>query len=111
MLADVVDLDTVRSRTQRSALFVAILAMVEKLVGAAGAGLALTLLDALGVDPTRPEAAAGVLRAFHSWAPASLFLISAVIISRYPITSARQMAIGRILERRRRAENGVSRRN
>lgn len=103
IMADVVDLDTIKSGEPRAAFMFAFLGMVRKIFEALGVGLALPILAWAGFSAqTRensPEALFALL-AMYCLVPLVLWLISIAIILRYPITRERQIRLRAALERR-----------
>jgi len=109
IMADVVDLDTIKSGEQRAAFMFAFLGMVRKTFEAMGVGIALPILAWAGFNAqsreNSPEALLALL-AMYCLVPLVLWLISIAIILRYPITKERQARLRSALERRieRRSE-------
>ena len=103
MLADVVDLDTIKSGEQRAAFLFAFLGMANKLVAAAGPGIALPFLGLVGFDPPNGTDEAGPLfwlLAMYCLVPLALWAISIAIVWQYPLTRERQQRLRKGLERR-----------
>ncbi|KAB7741506.1 MFS transporter [Parvibaculum sedimenti] len=103
ILADVVDLDTIRSGEQRTAFLFAFLAMVRKFFEAAGVGIALPVLSWIGFDPQSHANSAGAnfaLTAMYCLVPLALWIVSTTIIWNYPITHERQARLRAALDRR-----------
>ncbi|PKQ03104.1 MAG: hypothetical protein CVT73_16410, partial [Alphaproteobacteria bacterium HGW-Alphaproteobacteria-12] len=109
IMADVVDLDTLKSGESRAAFLFAFLGMVRKSSEALGVGIALPVLSWVGFEAqsenNSPEALFALL-AMYCLVPLALWLISIMIIMRYPITRERQTRLRAALERRtsRRAQ-------
>lgn len=109
IMADVVDLDTLKSGESRAAFLFAFLGMVRKSSEALGVGIALPILSWMGFkaqsESNSPEALFALL-AMYCLVPLVLWLISIAIIMRYPITRERQARLRAALERRtsRRAQ-------
>ena len=103
IMADVVDLDTIKSGEPRAAFMFAFLGMVRKIFEAVGVGLALPILAWAGFSAqsreNSPEALFALL-AMYCMVPLVLWLISIAIILRYPITRERQTRLRAALERR-----------
>lgn len=103
IMADVVDLDTLKSGEQRAAFMFAFLGMVRKTFEAAGVGIALPILAWVGFNAqsenNSPEALFALL-VMYCLVPLVLWLISIAIIMRYPITQERQVRLRTALERR-----------
>lgn len=109
IIADVVDLDTLKSGEPRAAFIFAFIGMVRKVFEAMGVGIALPILAYAGFNAqssdNSPEALLTLLIMFCI-VPLLLWLISIAIILRYPITQERQKRLRSALERRiaRRSE-------
>lgn len=103
ILADVVDLDTLKSGEQRTAFIFAFLGMVRKGAEAAGVGIALPILGWIGFNPqikTNTPEALFTLTAMYCLVPLVLWVISVSIIWRFPITKERQKRLRTALEKR-----------
>jgi GPH family glycoside/pentoside/hexuronide:cation symporter len=102
MAADVIDLDWLRSGVQRSALFIAIWGIGTKLAEAAGVGIGLPMMDAMGFDPASGASAASqwALIVVNVILPSVFALAAIPFILAYPITENRQRIIRRAIERR-----------
>lgn len=97
MKADVIDLDTVQSGENRAALFFSAWSLVMKMASSLGGWLALQSLALFGFVATNgaqntPEALMG-LRLTIGILPASIFVLAAIVVWRYPITRERQREI------------------
>jgi len=103
MQADVIDLDTARTRQQRAGFFFALWGMATKLALAAAVGIAYPLLDLAGFDPAAAQNERGALfalAALYAWAPVAFKLAAIAAMWRYPITAARQERLqARIMRR------------
>ena len=103
MLADIVDLDTARSREHRTGLFFAMSGMAQKAAMALGLGLSLGLLAVVGFDAKAVEHSASQLmslRVLYILGPVALYMTAFVIAWRYPLTAERQERIHRWVLRR-----------
>lgn len=102
MQADVIDLDTARTRRQRAGLFFAIWGMATKLALAAAVGIAFPLLDLAGfsADGGNTPAALFALAALYALAPVVFKLGAILLMRRYPITPERQRRLRARIERR-----------
>jgi len=101
MQADVVDLDTLRSRQSRAGIYFALWGVATKLALALAVGIAFPLLALAGLEPGEATATPSglfVLAALYSLLPAVIKLGSAVLIAGYPITAARQQRIRHLIE-------------
>ncbi|MDO8289612.1 MAG: MFS transporter [Parvibaculum sp.] len=103
ILADVVDLDTLKSGEQRTAFIFAFLAMVRKAFEAIGVGIALPVLAWVGFNPAteiNSPTALFTLTAMYCLVPLVLWIISVAVIWQYPITRDRQVRLRIALEKR-----------
>lgn len=90
MKADVIDLDTLQSGENRSALFFSTWSFTAKLASSLGGWIALTGLAWVGFDAApgarnEPEQLFG-LRFMFALLPSAFFLLACAVIWRYPIT-------------------------
>jgi Na+/melibiose symporter-like transporter len=94
MLADVVDVDTARTGSNRAGTYFAILGLTEKLAIALGTGISLNLVGLLGfaasggVDAST-EAGVLALRLVYCCGPIFFYSIAMYFIWSYPLTPAR----------------------
>lgn len=103
ILADVCDLDMIKSGEQRTAFLFSFLAMVKKIFEAIGVGIALPLLAWSGFNPqvmTNSDTSKLALTVMYCIVPLMLWLISTTVIWQYPITHARQARLRAALDRR-----------
>lgn len=103
ILADVCDLDMIKTGEQRTAFLFAFLAMVRKIFEAAGVGIALPILGWIGFNPqsqTNSDLALFTLTAMYCLVPLVLWVISTIVIWQYPITQERQARLRAALDRR-----------
>ena len=105
MLADIIDLDTLRARQARPASFFALGTLLYKLGFGLGGSLSLLTLAACGYEiaATRPAIHAGmplgiVLSVIAI--PLALLLVAALLMWRMPLDSRRHTVIARRLQRR-----------
>ena len=94
MLADVVDVDTARTGSNRAGTYFAILGLTEKLAVALGTGISLNLVGLLGFAASGGVEAstdAGVLalRLVYCCGPIFFYSIAMYFIWSYPLTPAR----------------------
>lgn len=94
MLADVVDVDTLRSGGRRAGAFFAIAGMTNKAATAFGSGVSVNLLAFTGFDPSGQAGANAAsqltsLAALYAVAPAVFFCSALYLSWHYPLTSAR----------------------
>lgn len=103
MQADVIDLDTLRSRQHRAGLYFALWGVATKLALALAVGIAFPLLDLAGLGPdqeTTSPSGIFALAVLYSLLPAAIKLASVALIAGYPITADRHRRIRRLIELR-----------
>ncbi|EZQ14042.1 MFS transporter [Pseudomonas sp. G11-1] len=103
MLADIVDLDTARSKEHRTGLFFAMSGMAQKMAMAVGLGLSLGLLALVGFDATQTvhsEQQLMSLRVLYIIGPVLMYMAAFMLARRYPLTSDRQERIRQWIQRR-----------
>lgn len=105
MLADVVDVDAVRSGGRRAGTYFAFLGFTEKIAIAFGTGVSLNIVGLLGFDPAGGVAAssdAGVLslRLVYCLGPIFFYGLALKLIWNYPLTPERHARLRDRLERR-----------
>ena len=103
MLADIVDLDTARSKEHRTGLVFAMSGMAQKSAMALGLGLSLGLLALVGFDATQAvhsDQSLMSLRVLYIVGPVLMYMAAFVLARRYPLTSSRQERIQSWIERR-----------
>ena len=116
MYADVSDYAEQRFRTASTGLIFSSSSMAQKFGGAIGGSAALWLLAAFGyiTDPAltasvgfagQPEAALMCLRCLMSFIPAAVNVTAIVVVSFYPLTTARMREIDEQLQTRRAHES------
>lgn len=101
--ADVIDLDELRARRSRAGLLFAFWNMGGKLADAIGGFIALTILSSAGfnaMSPANPPEAIDALVFTYVWMPWPFFLVSVLLLWRFPIGRDRQARIRRLIERR-----------
>ncbi|WP_291845124.1 MFS transporter [Maricaulis sp.] len=112
MLADVVDIDSVRSGGRRAGTYFAVLGLSEKLAAAIFTGMALGIVGTLGYQASgdlEASSAVGVLslRLVYCLGPIALYALSVPLIWGYPLTPDRHArlhaGLARKLDRRARA--------
>ena len=94
MTADIVDLDTLETGEDRTAMYFAVSSFVVKIGSAFGPFMALALLGMTGYD-SASGAGGSVdgLRMLYSFGPALGFALCAAIVWGYPLTRARHQAL------------------
>lgn len=101
--ADVLDLEELRSRQSRAGLLFAFWNMGGKLADAIGGFLALMAISAVGFDPRSlangPDAIWGLTMTYII-VPWPFFLVSVLLLWRFPIDRARQLRIRKMIDRR-----------
>ena len=105
MLADVVDVDSARSGSQRAGTYFAFLGFSEKIAIAFGTGVSLNIVGLLGFDPFGGVAAStdvGVwaLRLVYCLGPIVFYGLALKLIWNYPLTPARHKRLQERLVRR-----------
>ncbi|WP_022961946.1 MFS transporter [Halopseudomonas pelagia] len=103
MLADIVDLDTARSKEHRTGLFFAMSGMAQKFAMAIGLGLSLGLLALVGFDATastHSDAQLMALRLLYIIGPVVLYMLAFAVAWKYPLTAVRQERIHQWVMRR-----------
>ncbi len=103
IMADVVDLDTLRNGEQRTAFLFSFMSMVRKIFEAVGVGIALPVISWAGFNPQsdhNSSTALFALLAMYCLVPLVLWLASILVISRYPITRERQVRLRTALEKK-----------
>jgi glycoside/pentoside/hexuronide:cation symporter, GPH family len=102
LVADVVDVDTARSRQKRQGLFFAFITMTNKIGQAIGQGLSLMLLGAIGYKASGgngPEAIEQ-MKALYGILPALVLAPGVLIMLGYRLDAARHGRIAAALARR-----------
>lgn len=103
ILADIGDIDMLKSGEPRAALLVSFLGMVRKIFEAVGIGMALPVLAWAGFDPkqsTHGESALNALIIVYCFVPLFLSFCSMVAIWNYPVSRERQARLSAGLARR-----------
>ena len=103
MVADIVDLDTLRTRQQRTGLYFSLWGMVNKGGAALGIFFATTGAAYMGFDPASEAntATAKMSVAFlYSIIPAAISCMALPLLWRYPLTRERQQRMRAHIERR-----------
>jgi GPH family glycoside/pentoside/hexuronide:cation symporter len=88
MQADVVDVDTAQSGSQRTGLYFSLWALATKLALAVAAGLAFPLLELAGFQAGQDQQSATALwtlGALYAWVPVALKLCAAWLMWSYPL--------------------------
>jgi Na+/melibiose symporter-like transporter len=103
MVADVADWQRLRTGEDRTGLFFSVFSISMKAAMAAAIGIALPLVAWLGFDPrsahNSPQALEGLLFVF-ALGPALAHLVSAALVSGFPLDSSAHAAIRRQLDER-----------
>ena len=103
MAADIVDLDTLRSREQRTGLYFSLWGMVNKGAAALGVFIATAGVAYLGFDPqseANTDMAKMAVACMYSVIPAALACVALPLLWNYPLTRERQHRIREHIERR-----------
>jgi Na+/melibiose symporter-like transporter len=95
MQADLVDLDTATSGSQRTGAFFALWSLAQKFALAAAGGVALILLDVIGFAPDGPNGPAQLagLTALYAAAPIALKAVAIALMWSFPMDRAAQAAL------------------
>ena len=103
MIADIVDVDTVRSGKARQGLYYATAGVALKLGMALGQGLSLNALELVDFQPKGGSSAQALwwLSIFYCIPAAVSFLVALPLVWRYPLTAVRHARIRAKLEARR----------
>lgn len=104
MLADVIELDFLKSGIQRSAAFVAVWMIGRKFTEAAGAGIGLPMLEYLGFSTQAPDTAQAqiALTIVSAVIPCCLGVVAVIPILAYPLNRKAQSRIRAAIEKRKR---------
>ena len=103
MAADIVDLDTLRSREQRTGLYFSLWGMVNKGAAALGVFIATAGVAYLGFDPqseANTDMAKMAVACMYSVIPAALACVALPLLWNYPLTRERQHRMREHIERR-----------
>mgnify|MGYP003641301001 CR=1 FL=1 len=103
ILADIADIDMLKSGEPRAAFLVSFLGMVRKIFEAIGIGMALPALAWAGFDPkmsTHSDRAIDALLIVYCVVPLILSLCSMIVIWHYPVSRERQARLSALLARR-----------
>ena len=103
MAADIIDLDTLRTREQRTGLYFSLWGMVNKGAAALGVFFATAGAAYMGFDPAseaNTPAAKMAVACLYSVISAAIACIALPLLWRYPLTRARQERMRAHIERR-----------
>ena len=103
MAADIVDIDTLRTRDQRTGLYFSLWGMVNKGATALGVFVATAGVAYVGFDPaaaTNTPAALSAVAWMYSIVPAALACVALPLLWKYPLTRSRQQRMRVHIERR-----------
>ena len=103
MAADIVDLDTLRTREQRTGLYFSLWGMVNKGAAALGVFIATAGAAYMGFDPTsevNTGTAKMAVACLYSVIPAAIACIALPLLWNYPLTRDRQQRMREHIERR-----------
>jgi GPH family glycoside/pentoside/hexuronide:cation symporter len=102
MIADIVDYDILKTGVNRSGAYFAFLQLIQTFEAAIGGGLGFLLLSLFGYNAkhTNGDFANFGLKLILFIFPAVLFLVSALIVLKFPITARKQEIIRRRIEAR-----------
>jgi GPH family glycoside/pentoside/hexuronide:cation symporter len=90
MAADVIDYDELRTGKRREAQYTAFRALIPKFVSIPGSAVPLAVLAVVGYVPNEAQSDQVLfwIRFMYSLFPASFYVISLAIVSRYPLSEA-----------------------
>jgi GPH family glycoside/pentoside/hexuronide:cation symporter len=90
MVADVIDYDELRTGKRREGQYAAFLALIPKFVAIPGSSVPLAILAAVGYVPNQVQSEEVLfwIRFLYSLFPASFYVLSLLIVSRYPISES-----------------------
>lgn len=103
ILADIADIDMLKSGESRSAFLVSFLGMIRKIFEAAGIGMALPVLAWAGFDPraeTHSPESLNALIVVYCFVPLVFSLLSLAVIWNYPVSRERHARLSALLTRR-----------
>jgi Na+/melibiose symporter-like transporter len=103
MAADIVDIDTLRTREQRTGLYFSLWGMVNKGATALGVFVSTTGVAYFGFDPaidTNTDTAKLAVACMYSIIPAALACVALPLLWKYPLTRARQQRMREHIQRR-----------
>lgn len=103
MLADVVDLDKMRTGEHRPGFLFAFLGMVRKIFEAAGVGIALPFIAYMGFNPqadSQTELGTFAITMIYCLVPLALWIVSVAVIWNFPLTAERHARIRAAYERK-----------
>ena len=104
--ADVVDLDTASSGSQRTGLYFALWGLATKLALAAAVGIAFPLLAAAGFRAEAGPDGDGLfaLAVLYAWVPIALKLAAVALMWRFPMDAAEQSRVRAVIDAEPRNE-------
>ena len=103
MAADIIDLDTMRTREQRTGLYFSLWGMVNKGATALGVLVATSAVAWFGFDPAsdvNSDTAKLAVACMYSVIPAALACVALPLLWHYPLTQERQQRMRGFIERR-----------
>ena len=100
LMADIVDYDTLKTRSNNAGNFYALVTLCQKVGLGAGAGLALIIASLFGFDPQGDNQGWALTGFFIAFLiiPIFLNLLSTTLAALFPITKRRQQVIRRRLD-------------
>ncbi|NIB42482.1 MFS transporter [Pseudomaricurvus alkylphenolicus] len=107
IISDIVDYDTLKHRTSRSGNFFAVYTFVDKVLHAIGFGIGYYIIALFGYDAkaeVNTDLAVFGLKFAILGVPAVMFLLSALVLFKFPINRHRHSIIRRRIEQRARRE-------
>ncbi len=106
LMADVTDVDELKTGSRREGMFGAVMAWMGKAIGTLQAIAAMTLLVATGFDAhavSQTPETIYKMRLLFSFAPAAAMGILLLLLYRYPLTRERMLEIKELIEQRKAA--------
>ncbi len=106
--ADVIDLDRLRSGSERAGVYFGLWGVATKLALALAVGLSFPLLDLAGFDPAAEQpGAVWSLALLYGLAPVVFKLAAIALVWQFPITQQRQRRVRALIERRENRRSTV----
>ena len=110
MIADVVDVDSLRSGKSRQGLYYATSGVALKLGMALGQGLSLNMLNLVNYQASGGSSTSALswLSIFYCVPAAVMFLVAVPLVWRYPLTAARHSKIRAMVDARLKAKEAAA---
>jgi GPH family glycoside/pentoside/hexuronide:cation symporter len=109
MAADVIDYDELRTGKRREAQYTAFRALIPKFVSIPGSAIPLAVLAVVGYIPNEAQSDNVLfwIRFMYSLFPASFYVVSLAIVSRYPLSEAVHVKIRQGIAALARGESAI----